>query len=579
MASTNGSRVRAGSASALRDEGRLLTKVGSLPVLVVWHEGRAYAIEDRCPHLGFPLHRGSCEAGLLTCHWHHARFDLESGCTLDRWADDARAFDVEVNGDDVFVQSRPASDPVGALQARLREGLEDGLTLVVAKAVLGLLDAGADPSALVRTGLEFGARNRAGGWGAGLTTLVAMANVLDVLDPADRAAALVHALVLVSNDTRGQAPRFDVPPLHTEALPPGRLAEWYRRFVETRSGDAAERVLTTALAEEVAPETVEAMLFAAVTDHIFVDGGHTLDFTNKAVESVAYVGSDRRDLVLPTVVGQAAAASRSEEGSAWRYPDDLVGLVRRSAEALPDALAAGRERRGSYQPVAELAEHVLADDPVAVIEALLDALRAGATEEQLGRAVALAAGLRVVRFHTQNDFADWDSVHHTFTAASALHQALVRAPEVELLRGVLHGALRVYLDRFLNVPPARPPDATEGSLDALAGCFDVQGEVDAAANEAYGFLAAGGCREELVARLAGLMLREDVGFHTYQHLEASVRQAWAWPKGTEPSALLLTGCTRFLVAHAPTRRELPTVITIAARLRRGEHLYEDAAAP
>ena len=37
----------------------------------------------------------------MTCHWHHARFDLVSGCTLDLFADDARAYEVDVDGDDV----------------------------------------------------------------------------------------------------------------------------------------------------------------------------------------------------------------------------------------------------------------------------------------------------------------------------------------------------------------------------------------------------------------------------------------------------------------------------------------------
>src|SRR5688572_26767313 len=88
--------TRAGSFDDLQRDGRLLTKVGSVPVLVVWNDGRAFAIEDRCPHLGFPLHQGTVEAGLVTCHWHHARFDLVSGCTLDPWADDAIGFDVSI---------------------------------------------------------------------------------------------------------------------------------------------------------------------------------------------------------------------------------------------------------------------------------------------------------------------------------------------------------------------------------------------------------------------------------------------------------------------------------------------------
>ena len=81
------------------------------PVCVFLCDGEAYAVDDRCPHMGFPLHRGTVENGLLTCHWHHARFDLASGGTLDPFADDVRAHDVEVDGGDVVVVLRPDADP------------------------------------------------------------------------------------------------------------------------------------------------------------------------------------------------------------------------------------------------------------------------------------------------------------------------------------------------------------------------------------------------------------------------------------------------------------------------------------
>jgi hypothetical protein len=176
----------------------------------------------------------------------------------------------------------------------------------------------------------------------------------------------------------------------------------------------------------------------------------------------------------------------------------------------------------------------------------------------------------------QNDHADWNTVHHSFTSANALHQALRRNPTPELRRACVHAALRVYLDRFLNVPAARPPVATTGSLDALGECFEAQGMVDEAGNEAYGFLRAGGARNELIAALGRALLVEDAQFHWFQTVEAGVRQATAWPDGSEESALILVGVARFLAAHTPTRRELPTVVNIARRLRRGEALYEDA---
>ncbi len=568
--------MRAGSLDELRKTGRLLTKVGSLPVVVFWDEDRAYAIEDRCPHMGFPLHQGTVECGLVTCHWHNARFDLASGCTLDPFADDARGFDVTIDGDDVLVDARDTGDPVPHLRRRLEQGLEDGLTLVMAKSVLGLLEAGVPPSDVVRVGLDFGTRYRAGGWGAGLTVLVAMANLLPHLDPGDRALALTHGLVFVARDTSNQPPRFPLDALD-DGVDSARLGDWYRRFVETRSSDAAERSLATAIASGADGE-VEEMMFAAVTDHVFIDGGHTIDFTNKAFEALGYVGRDAAAIVLPTLVRETAAASRSEEGGEWRHPHDLVALMRRANERLPEAWAEGKGHRGTFgdQDVADLGWEFLTDDPDVVVDALLRSTAKGATDEQLGRALAFAAALRILRFHTQNDHGDWNVVHHAFTAANGLHQALLRHPTPELRRGLVHGALRVYLDRFLNVPAARLPTATTGDLADLEVCWDVQGGVNEAGAIAYGYLKAGGDPAALIATLGHALLREDCGFHWYQVMEASVRQYEAWARGSEEGILVLTALARFLAAHTPTRREMSRVVDIAARLRRGEELYEES---
>jgi hypothetical protein len=61
-------------------------------------------------------------------------------------------------------------------------------------------------------------------------------------------------------------------------------------------------------------------------------------------------------------------------------------------------------------------------------------------------------------------------VLHTFTYCNAIHQALKRCPTADILRGVFHGAMSVYFDRFLNVPPARLPGerGTDGLDDMTA---------------------------------------------------------------------------------------------------------------
>src|SRR5438128_10673633 len=84
----NGQFVRAGTLEEIKAKGCVVVSGADRPVAVFYHNGKVYAVDNRCPHLGFPLHRGTLHDGILTCHWHHARFDLTSGCTFDLWADD-----------------------------------------------------------------------------------------------------------------------------------------------------------------------------------------------------------------------------------------------------------------------------------------------------------------------------------------------------------------------------------------------------------------------------------------------------------------------------------------------------------
>lgn len=133
-------------------------------IAVFVHEGNVYAVENRCPHMGFPLHLGSVRDGILTCHWHHARFDVCSGGTLDPWADDVPAHDVRVEDGHVYVDLRPKrrKDAAWHLQ-RLREGLEQNLSLIIAKAVVALVSLGVPDAEIAKVGLDYGTTHRSQG--------------------------------------------------------------------------------------------------------------------------------------------------------------------------------------------------------------------------------------------------------------------------------------------------------------------------------------------------------------------------------------------------------------------------------
>jgi nitrite reductase/ring-hydroxylating ferredoxin subunit len=570
--------VRVASLAELEAAGRLVVSAGGHTVCLFADDGRVHAVDNRCPHMGFPLHRGTVCDGILTCHWHHARFDLATGGTFDQFADELRRFPVTVDGDDVLIDAGPLPGALAHQRRRLQDGLGRDIPLVLAKATIALLEADPRGVDVFRAGLDFGVARRGGGWFRGLTTLTCLMNMLPRLDPAEQAPALYHGLADVAADSAADPPRFPLDPL--PGPPPGqdRLAAWFRDFVDVRDAEGAERALVSAIRGGAQPAALADMLFAAATDHRYLDGGHTLDFVNKALEALDTAGWDRAEAVLGSLPAQLAGAERMEEANAWRNPVDLVGLLEAAFAELPRALDAGAAGVRTLDR-ATLVETILEDEAAAIVGAILVAVRAGAGAVELASAVSFAAARRIARFPTSNEFSDWDTALHTFTFANAVEQGLRRSPSPALLRGVLDGAISVHVDRFLNVPATRLPvgDATvdpKQLLAALPGVLDRRQQVDEAAAIVASFVAAGGDRRELIQALGAALVRENRNFHTIQCVEAAVRQHELL-EGSPEAALPLVAAARYLAAHATTTRSQRQTFDIARRLHRGETLYED----
>jgi hypothetical protein len=356
-----------------------------------------------------------------------------------------------------------------------------------------------------------------------------------------------------------------------------------------RHRDAAERTLLTAIAAGFSPAVLADALIAAEAERPFADSGHSLDFINKAFECLDLIGWEHAAAVLPTVVGQMVAARGAEETTAWRQPVELVALCDEAAGQLAEMFAAGRGMH-SWANHATLARELLDDDPGRIVDALRAAIRAGAAPPDLSRSLAYAAALRLARFGNANEHADWETAHHVFTYANALDQMLKRIGSVDAdrlaaaVRSVLHGAMALYLTRYLNVPPARiPGEGGEQLADlsadaqtiraALLDAFDRQRQVDLAARLVARHLMLGHSPQALIATLAHAVLREDAGFHAYQMLEAGIRQFSAW-SDADAGRHILIAVARYLAAHSPTERAALQTADIARRLMRGGELHQ-----
>lgn len=566
--------------NSLRDDGRTVTMTAGRPVVLFYHEGEVYAVDNRCPHMGFPLSKGSVEDGLLTCDWHHARFELARGDTLDIWADDVQTFPTHVQDGSVYVDPDPDPDvpPETHWRNRLADSLAENLSLVAAKAVIHLDHYGEGFTTPLETAVDFGTQYRADGWGRGMTTLGAMANLHDALAHDEKLRAMIVGVTTVADNCDGEPPRFEQYALDNEALSKSRLKSWFRDTCDVRDSTGAERCLRTAVNVLDREDLVE-ILVAAATDHIYMNNSHTIDFLNKAIETLDHVGWDRRESVLATVVDVIADASRGEETSTWTRPVNVAELCFDAAADLPEMVTAGTGR--DWDRPDEFIETLLSSDPIEIDEGLRDAVAGGASTEQLAHAVAVAALRRVAHFGTGNEFSDWNTVHHTFSFANAVDNLARRTDALAVYEACWQGAMSVYLDRFLNQPPATIPDPGAGAdgdpadlRDRLLGVFDEQGGVDEAARLVAGHFDTGGDPTALKRTLGEGLLREDATFHTLQNVEAGFRQ-FELANTDRERRLALIAPARYLAAHSPTRREREQTVTIAERLFDGEAIHED----
>ena len=398
------------------------------------------------------------------------------------------------------------------------------------------------------------------------------------------------------------------------------------------------------------------LVYGAAADRLYANTGHLFDACNKALElsdllragggngngATAGSRSDLLALLAPTL----AAARGEEEGTPWHHPVEIAAAVRAAEERLPAALAGatgsgtGSGTGTGTAPVAgtgtgtapvagtgtgtapvagtgsgtapvaadeeQLVREVLGGDPLQVIAAVEAALGAGTEPAAVGTAITRAAGLRLARFATSNEVGDWFNPQHTFIFCNAVQQALQRTTGPDVVRALFQAAVAVYVDRYLNVPPARLPaerdaaerdaaerDAAERDaagraaaageprggalLKELLHVLDHRAGVERAAELVSGYLRSPAADwpahfARLVDTLAFATLREDLDFHTLQVLEAATTQLAA--RGNDAGAeQIMVGVARNLAAHCPTRRAGYQTAVIARRLQRGEELF------
>ena len=103
-------KIRVAHTQDLAEDQAKLVQIDGREVALFHHNGRFYALDNRCPHQGGPLGEGHFDGDCVICPWHHWDFHLETG--KSRLGPDVcvLAYEVAIEGDEVYiVGKKPAS--------------------------------------------------------------------------------------------------------------------------------------------------------------------------------------------------------------------------------------------------------------------------------------------------------------------------------------------------------------------------------------------------------------------------------------------------------------------------------------
>ena len=417
-------------------------------------EDDIYAVDNRCPHEGYPLAQGYVKGCVLTCAWHNFKFDLRDGTclmgdeNLTTWPVRIRDGQVEICLREVDRQAdRPRH------MASLKTALVDYRPGQVAREVARLLELGEDPVELCFQAAAWDAQYAEYGTTHTLPLATDILRFLPRYQGLRATLPLAQLFEVAADPSRRSHPR-QVPDVEDVTGDAAATGEEIRRRVEAEESTRAEALLRGALARGWGRAEMEPWFFELCADH-FLDFGHALIYQIKMVDLLERVGWHRAVEVLPAYLHSIAVGTREDT---LPY---MAGYRRRLAQN-GDEFPRWYEGLGRRPLPREERDHavlsLLDGETSDAFAAMVNLLERGTPGEEICDVLTLAAAQRMLRFNWAIDLNpgiqnDWLSVSHLLTFANAVRQAFHRWKSPVVLRFFLQATRFINDARTLDLEP------------------------------------------------------------------------------------------------------------------------------
>jgi len=395
--------------------GMKMIKVDGHRVCLVRTSDGLHAIDHACPHQGYGLTQGELDGDLLTCAWHNWKFRVTDGVCV-QGEEAVRVHPVEVAADGgVRVRiDRPDPETLRPqLLTSLRSGIVNDYTGQVARDVVRLLQASANPGELIWEAIAHGAPRAEFGWGHSVASATDCLAMVDLYEGDQRALPIVQGIMGIAESERDRSVNHLPDP--SAAIDATHGA--FRSAIEAERLSEAQSYVLAAIERGDDRNDLRPWFTSVVSDH-HLSYGHGAIYSQKAFELLDMIGWDRATTVLPHLVPTLVYGTR----------EDKLPYMRPFMKALAGtdlAVLAGADVDTEWSDDDRVLVALLGDQRTASVDAVAQALREGAGVDGVLDVVVRAVSERMLRYDTDGefDFSDdfgWLDITHGLTYANAV---------------------------------------------------------------------------------------------------------------------------------------------------------------